>query len=213
MLVDRAKLARMAACASLSTGLALAIGVGSALAQEVPSVQQIIEALKPEDSTRSPTLPHSEAVPGPESQIRDILGRRSRSLTPWMQKKVEEFEHVKRGINIEINFEYGSAKLARSAMPAARNLGEALTSPELRGSTFLISGHTDAKGGVEFNQRLSKRRADAVSRFLVGQYKIPAKDLLTVGLGKSELKNPSDPFGAENRRVRVTNTAANVANE
>jgi flagellar motor protein MotB len=42
---------------------------------------------------------------------------------------------------------------------------------------------------------------------------VPAKDLLTVGFGKSELKNPSDPFGAENRRVRVTNTVANVANE
>jgi flagellar motor protein MotB len=47
----------------------------------------------------------------------------------------------------------------------------------------------------------------------VNQYKVPAAELVAVGYGKSRLKNPNDPFGAENRRVRVVNMAANMANK
>ena len=80
-------------------------------------------------------------------------------------------------------------------------------------NTFTIEGYTDAKGGDQFNQRLSDRRADKVKRYLVAEFHIPAKELVAVGYGKRNLKNPSDPFGAENRRVRIVNVAANVANE
>src|ERR1700730_17497651 len=117
------------------------------------------------------------------------------------------------GLELDIGFEYMSAKFSPSAMYTMRILGEALTSQDLKGSTFIIEGYTDAKGGTEFNQKLSERRADAGKRFLVAEYKVPARDLVAVGYGKSRLKNPSRPFAAENRRVRVVNMAANVANK
>jgi outer membrane protein OmpA-like peptidoglycan-associated protein len=101
--------------------------------------------------------------------------------------------------------------LAPSAMSTARTLGEALSSSALKGS--IVEGHTDAKGEKAFNQRLSERRADEVKRFLVEQYGIPATNLLTVGYGKTKLKNKDDPFAAENRRVRVANMANNMANK
>jgi outer membrane protein OmpA-like peptidoglycan-associated protein len=112
-----------------------------------------------------------------------------------------------------MNFEYNSANLAPSEMSKARTLGEALSSPVFKGSTFLVEGHTDAKGGDTFNQRLSERRADTIKRFLVEHYKIPAANLRPVGYGKTKLKNKVDPYAAENRRVRVVNMANQMANK
>ena len=73
-------------------------------------------------------------------------------------------------------------------------LGRALTSPELKGSTFVVAGHTDAAGGEGYNQELSERRADSIKRYLVDKYSIAGSDLVTVGYGKSKLKDPSQPL-------------------
>jgi outer membrane protein OmpA-like peptidoglycan-associated protein len=214
----RVKLMRALTCVSLATGLALAAGIGPALAQGAPSVDQIVEALRPKHLTRSldtSTPMPSASAPNSESQFLDSLRNRSaRSITFTEREKINSIEPGKQGLDLgEITFAYNSAKLTPSAMPAVRNLGEALSRAELKGSTFLIEGHTDAKGGVAYNQRLSERRAEAVKRFLVAEYHVPAANLVAVGYGKSRPKNPSDPLAAENRRVRVINTSANVANE
>ena len=84
-------------------------------------------------------------------------------------------------------------------------LGRALTSPDLKGSTFVVAGHTDAAGGEGYNQELSERRADSIKRYLVDKYSIAATDLVTVGYGKSKLKDPSQPMAEVNRRVQVVN--------
>jgi len=84
-------------------------------------------------------------------------------------------------------------------------LGRALSSPDLKGSSFVVAGHTDAAGGDSYNQELSERRADSIKRYLVEKYSIAATDLVTVGYGKSKLKDPSQPMAEVNRRVQVVN--------
>ena len=74
-------------------------------------------------------------------------------------------------------------------MPQVTELGEALTSSDLKGRTFVVAGHTDAKGSETYNQGLSERRADAVKRFLLEKYGLEADRLVTVGYGASKLKN------------------------
>jgi outer membrane protein OmpA-like peptidoglycan-associated protein len=215
MSLDLAKLKRTLAYSLLAAGLTLATGTGSRLTAEQPSVDQIIEALTPKNLTRSlTTSPAESARSTEEAQFLDTLRNRpTRSITLNEREMLEKFERDKPGRDFEIDFEYNSARIAPSAMTTAKNIGEALTSAHLKGSTFIIEGHTDAKGGDESNQKLSERRADAVKRFLVGKYKIPAADLVAVGYGKTRLKNREDPFGGENRRVRVINTEANIANK
>ena len=75
----------------------------------------------------------------------------------------------------------------------------------LKGSTFVVAGHTDAAGGEAYNQDLSERRADSIKRYLVDKYGIAATDLVTVGYGKSKLKDPAQPMAEVNRRVQVVN--------
>ncbi|MGB6374699.1 MAG: hypothetical protein WBF22_15325 [Methylocella sp.] len=154
MSVDLAKLKRALACSLLATGLALATGIGSALTAEQPSVDQIIKALTP-NLTRSLTIsPAESARNGDETQFLDTLrNRTTRSLTLNEREKIATIVRDKPSIAIEINFEFNSATLAPSAMSTARTLGEALSSADLKGSTFIVEGHTDAKGGETFNQR------------------------------------------------------------
>jgi outer membrane protein OmpA-like peptidoglycan-associated protein len=80
-----------------------------------------------------------------------------------------------------------------------------LSNSELKGSTFVVAGHTDAAGGDGYNQDLSERRADSIKRFLVDKFGIDGTDLVSVGYGKSKLKEPSQPRAEVNRRVQVVN--------
>ncbi len=72
---------------------------------------------------------------------------------------------------------------------------------------LILAGFTDAKGSETYNQGLSERRADAVKQLLSEKYEIEAGNLVTVGYGPKQLKDPANPFAAENRRVQVINAA------
>ncbi|WP_256725023.1 OmpA family protein [Xanthomonas oryzae] len=104
-----------------------------------------------------------------------------------------------------MNFDYNSADISVKSVPSVQGLGRALTNQDLKGPTFVVEGHTDAAGGEEYNQGLSERRDDAIKRYLVDKYGISGTDLVTVGYGKSKLKDPSHPMADVNRRVQVVN--------
>ena len=189
--------------------LATPIGIGFALAAEQPSAQDIIDALKPPRITRGlTTSPAGAARAAEESRFVDTLrNRTTRSLTTEEREKIASIANSKPKIDLEINFEFNSATIGPAALPQVTALGQALTSSDLKGRTFLLGGHTDAKGSDTYNQGLSERRTDAVKRFLQEKYGIEASNLVTVGYGKTQLKNASNPFGFENRRVQIVNMA------
>ena len=112
-------------------------------------------------------------------------------------------------VDLEVLFDYNSDAIAEDALPTLKTLGQALSDPRLAADNFLIGGHTDAKGGPRFNLDLSRRRAEAVRRFLVANFRIDAKRLVAKGFGLAHLKNRSQPLAAENRRVQVVNLSRN----
>src|SRR5690349_15030927 len=103
--------------------------------------------------------------------------------------------------DVKINFDFNSDSVGPTAAQAINQVGKALSSSQLSGNTFIIAGHTDGKGSDAYNQLLSERRAEAVKRYLVERYNLPPQTLLAVGYGKTMLKNTSNPFASENRRV------------
>jgi outer membrane protein OmpA-like peptidoglycan-associated protein len=111
-------------------------------------------------------------------------------------------------IDVEVNFALGSAALGRAAAAQLTALGAELAKPERKGTRLVVAGHTDARGGDEFNQRLSERRAAAVKDVLVGRLGMPEETVIAVGHGKAEPKNTADPYAAENRRVEISAAAA-----
>jgi outer membrane protein OmpA-like peptidoglycan-associated protein len=74
-----------------------------------------------------------------------------------------------------------------------------------------IEGHTDDKGPVDYNQRLSERRAAAVQRWLAGNGGLKGVAMKTRGWGATKPVAPNtrpdgsdDPAGRQrNRRVEI----------
>jgi len=195
--------------AGVTLAVGLALSSGFAFAAEQRSAEDIIKALKPPRLTRGLTLsPAGAARAAEETRFIDTLrNRTTRSLTTEEREKIASVANSKPKIDLEINFEFNSAIIASQAMPQVTALGEALTSSDLKGRTFVVAGHTDAKGSETYNQGLSERRADAVKRFLSEKYGLEADRLVTVGYGAGKLKNAESPLAGENRRVQVVNAS------
>ena len=171
---------------------------------------EIVRALAPPKKplTRGLSIaPQADPAPNPAETklIQSVRGRATRSLSSTEREEIASAAKDKPNIDLEITFDYNSANISAKSLPSVQALGRALTSPDLKGSTFVVAGHTDAAGGESYNQELSERRADSIKRYLVEKYSIAATDLVTVGYGKSKLKDPSQPMAEVNRRVQVVN--------
>jgi outer membrane protein OmpA-like peptidoglycan-associated protein len=198
--------------AILAVGAALSVTAGTAFAgDDVVTADQILHALAPKKPlTRSLSMapPADPTATAAEGKFVDSLrNRATRSLSIGEREEIATIAKDKPNIDLEITFDYNSANISTKAQNAVQALGKALSSDELKGSTFIVAGHTDAIGGESYNQDLSERRADSIKRYLVDKFGIAGTDLVTVGYGKSKPKDPTKPMDPANRRVQVVNMA------
>ncbi|MCG6207923.1 OmpA family protein [Rhodopseudomonas sp. HC1] len=190
----------------LGLGAALSLGVGIAAAAEVATEDQILRALAPKKPlTRSLSAERPAADPTERQFVDTLRNRPSRSLSLGEREQIATLAKDKPAIDLEITFDYNSATISRKAAPAVEALGKALSNPDLKGSTFVVAGHTDSIGSEPYNQELSERRADTIKRALVEKFGIAGSDLVTVGYGKSKPKDTANPADPTNRRVQVVN--------
>lgn len=150
----------------------------------VLSQQQIEQGLRPTPAHVSPTRglarrPESGSAPAPDAGV-----------------------PATSGVNLNIPFEYNSSSLKAEASAQLQQLQRALNSEALRSDRFLVAGHTDAKGSVDSNKRLSLRRAEAVRQYLVANG-VDADRLSTIGYGSEHLLVADRPEDAQNRRVEI----------
>jgi outer membrane protein OmpA-like peptidoglycan-associated protein len=206
--------AKRAAIAILSLfALGSALSLQSAKAEDVTE-DQILRALTPESKPQALTRglsmgpPAAQANPASELEtklVQSLRNRPSRSLSTGEREQLATIVQDKPKIDLEINFDYNSDRISAKSLPSVEALGRALANPDLKGSTFVLAGHTDAAGGDAYNQNLSERRADSIKRYLVDKSGITGADLVTVGYGKAKLKDPAHPLAEVNRRVQVVN--------
>jgi outer membrane protein OmpA-like peptidoglycan-associated protein len=171
---------------------------------------EIVRALAPPKKplTRGLSIaPQADPAPNAAETklIQSVRGRATRSLSSTEREEIASAAKDKPNIDLEITFDYNSANISAKSLPSVQALGKALTSSDLKGSTFIVAGHTDAAGSEAYNQDLSERRADSIKRYLMDKHGIAGADLVTVGYGKSKLKDPSQPMAEVNRRVQVVN--------
>ena len=219
MLKTSAKRYLTALVSVMAIGAAFSFGATQARAGDVTE-DQIVNALTPAKKplTRGLSVGGEAAKPVDPAQEKFVtsLRGRTRGLNLNEREELATIAKDKPNIDLEITFDYNSSNISAKSMAAVQTLGRALTNPDLKGSTFVVAGHTDAAGGESYNQDLSERRADAIKRYLVDKYGINGTDLVAVGYGKSKLKDPSQPLAEVNRRVQVVNmenkaTASNAA--
>lgn len=76
-----------------------------------------------------------------------------------------------------------------------------------------VEGYTDSTGSRQFNEALSRRRADAVVEYLVAKHDIPIYRIHMIGLGEQRPLDeaPTRAARAKNRRVEVKVFSADQA--
>lgn len=108
-------------------------------------------------------------------------------------------------IDLWVSFEFDSDALNTFGQKQVETLGKALSDSVFRDAKFSIVGHTDRHGSDAYNLDLSRRRAEAVKRFLVNHYQIAKNMIKTEGKGKRALLSDKATAQADslNRRVEV----------
>jgi len=115
-------------------------------------------------------------------------------------------------------FAFNSADLLPAARPQLREIAYAIYDklnivPGSRGiivtgvaPVAVIAGHADRRGSPEYNERLARRRAEAVVNVLVKDFGIPAARLRVQSYGASQPKCNADTEDcfATNRRVEIS---------
>lgn len=103
-----------------------------------------------------------------------------------------------------ILFDFNKADIKPVSRPVVAEIAAYLKANP--GSKLNIVGHTDDVGGLEFNDGLSLRRANAVVRMLVAEFGIEASRLSASGAGLRQpiASNTTEDGRAKNRRVELT---------
>jgi outer membrane protein OmpA-like peptidoglycan-associated protein len=184
--------ARFASCTRI---VVLSIGVLALTALTRPAlasdIEAIVKALTPKPPAAQSQAPLTRGLAKPGSRGIGVEGGESKPEPPP-------------SIDLYVHFEYDEGRLTKSdALLTLDSLGKALKDPRLAGMRFQVIGHTDAKGGDDYNLRLSQKRAESVRLYLISAHQIEAGRLTAEGRGRRELKDPSRPEDGINRRVQI----------
>ena len=207
---------RLTLLKAITLGAALSMTAGLAIAGDNNvSADQIVKRLQPQLTRGLSVGPQADpAVKAKETSfLQTLRNRTTRSLSLDERDKLADYASTKSKIDLDIQFDYNSDKITATSMPSVAELGKALSNSSLKGSTFVVSGHTDAIGSEAYNQDLSERRADTIKRYLSEKYGIAGTDLVAVGYGKSKPKDPNAPMDPINRRVQVVNMDTKTASK
>ncbi len=100
-----------------------------------------------------------------------------------------------------ITFRTGSTRLSRADINTVRAAADAF---QKGASAVTVTGHTDTVGKNKANERLSDRRAEAVTHALI-RAGVPAGAVTTAGVGETQLAVATGDHVAEkaNRRVVI----------
>ena len=100
-------------------------------------------------------------------------------------------------VGMDPKFAYDSQGIAGTDNKSLRVLSECMKTGPLAGKTLRLIGHADVRGTEPYNDRLGKRRAEAVKMYLM-KTGIPSERLLTATVGKTGSSPPPEDW---DRRV------------
>jgi len=137
-----------------------------------------------------------------------LIGRHMDKQAEEMRNDMKDakIERIGEGIKITFDsgilFEYDSSELQSVAKTNIESLAKILK--KYQDTNILIEGDTDDKGSEEYNQKLSERRAQAVSDYQKN-LGVDGSRISTVGLGELNpiASNDTEYGRQQNRRVEV----------
>jgi outer membrane protein OmpA-like peptidoglycan-associated protein len=121
-----------------------------------------------------------------------------------LKNQMASMDDFKKVSETTVNFKFNSDKLDADAKQQLDQM--ASTGNAYKRFFIAIEGFTDKTGDAAYNMTLSKRRADAVMTYLVGQHDIPVYRIQMIGLGEDKPvdEGKGRDARAKNRRVEVS---------
>jgi outer membrane protein OmpA-like peptidoglycan-associated protein len=109
----------------------------------------------------------------------------------------------------DVLFDFDKWDIRQDAVKTLAKVGEIIKA--YKSPNVTIAGHTDSKGSEDYNQNLSKKRAESVKSWLIKNSGIDAEIMETIGYGESKPVAPNttddgsdNPEGRQkNRRVEI----------
>jgi OmpA-OmpF porin, OOP family len=120
-----------------------------------------------------------------------------------LQGTVENLDNYKAAANTTIQFGFNKATLTKSDERMLDEFAEQVAGQ--KHYIIQVQGFTDGVGSVEYNNQLSRRRADAVIQYLAAKHHVPPYRIYIIGLGMENpvADNTKSAGRAKNRRVDV----------
>ena len=131
--------------------------------------------------------------------------RENQKLIEELRRSGADVRQSDRGVVVnlpDVLFHFDSSQLTTVANDTISEISRVLR--DVKHRSIAVEGHTDSIGDVEYNKRLSRRRAESVARSL-SRGAISRQQMSVVGYGESSpiATNNSAEGRARNRRVEV----------
>ena len=147
------------------------------------------------------------------SQEASAAGNKAQGATDLAQKGLTETERIREELRNADNFQLLQAEAVRFGFDrsdldeaAIRTLDQMVSvTRSAKRYVVEVQGFTDKAGSEEYNLELSRRRADAVVRYLTMVHKVPLARVFRVGYGEDQpvAPNESREGREQNRRVEI----------
>ena len=137
-------------------------------------------------------------------QKADQASQRADQVSRELKDTVANLDDYKPVGQATVNFKFNSDRLDSDAKQQLDQMASGQS--QYKRFFVAVEGFTDSTGSTDYNNALSRRRADAVVQYLVAQHNIPVYRIHTVGLGKDKPLDDAKTRAAraKNRRVEVT---------
>ncbi len=159
----------------------------------MPSKAELLRDLMPSQPMHSEPTP-----PKPAKPVQSVRDPKPSSICSVPNFKAKS-------VGILIQFKRGSSWLTREGRKFADLLAKVLSADQLLDCDFEIEGHTDGSGSWAANKRLSRKRAQRVTNYLIWKHKISRARLKAIGYGEERLLEGYPSNHAKHRRVQVRN--------
>jgi outer membrane protein OmpA-like peptidoglycan-associated protein len=186
---------------SLGAALAVAVGVGHVHAQSQLRPGEMISTLAGTGAAAQAVHLDVDAIRADIEQRIRVEGTENAASPPPALQALSTLPYL----TVLIEFDLNSDRIRPASYQTVGYIADALHHPLLLGYRFAVVGHTDASGSRKLNLDLSQRRAGAVFEALTTTFQVPADRLVAVGFGEEQLRDPSNPNDAANRRVQLLN--------
>jgi OOP family OmpA-OmpF porin len=140
-----------------------------------------------------------------DQHANDALGKANQASQSFasLRSVVANLEDYKLQTSVSVPFGFNQYALTKDAKQELDQIADAVKTDKRY--FIAVEGYTDKTGTVQYNEVLSRHRADSVVGYLVGQHDVPIYRIHTIGLGEQK---PVDEgrgrdANAKNRRVEV----------